>query len=52
MSYQMIRVCFREPICVVQFARPEASNAVNDRLIEECHKVLASCVRCGLLVNR
>jgi polyketide biosynthesis enoyl-CoA hydratase PksH len=43
MSYQTIRVRFREPVCVVQFARPEASNTINDRLIEACHEVLASC---------
>ena len=43
MSYQTIRVRFREPVCVVQFARPEVGNTINDRLIEECHEVLASC---------
>jgi len=43
MSYQTIWVRFREPVCVVQFAHPEASNTTNDRLIEECHEVLASC---------
>ena len=43
MSYHTIRVRFREPICVVQFTRPEVGNTISDRLIEECHEVLASC---------
>jgi polyketide biosynthesis enoyl-CoA hydratase PksH len=43
MSYQTIRVRFREPICFVQFDRPAAGNTISDRMIEECHEVLASC---------
>jgi polyketide biosynthesis enoyl-CoA hydratase PksH len=43
MSYQTIRVHFREPICFVQFDRPEAGNTISDRMIDECHEVLASC---------
>src|SRR5919109_5370763 len=43
MGYQTIRVRFREPMCFLQFDRPEAGNAINDRMIEECHEVLASC---------
>lgn len=30
-------------MCVVQFDHPAAGNTINDRLIEECHEVLASC---------
>jgi polyketide biosynthesis enoyl-CoA hydratase PksH len=43
MSYHTIRVRFRESMCFVQFDRPEAGNTINDRMIEECHEVLASC---------
>jgi hypothetical protein len=43
MSYQTIGGRFREPVCVVQFAGPEASNTIDDCLIEEDHEVLASC---------
>ncbi len=43
MSYQTIKVRFQEQICFLQFHRPEADNTINDRLIEECHQVLASC---------
>jgi polyketide biosynthesis enoyl-CoA hydratase PksH len=43
MSYQTIRVRFREPVCIIQFARPEVGNTINNRFIEECHEVLASC---------
>jgi polyketide biosynthesis enoyl-CoA hydratase PksH len=43
MSYQTIKVRFQEQICFLQFHRPEANNTINDRLIAECHQVLASC---------
>jgi len=43
MSYQTVRVRFRDPICFVQFDRPEANNTINDRLITECHDVLVFC---------
>jgi polyketide biosynthesis enoyl-CoA hydratase PksH len=43
MSYQTIRVHFQEPICFIQFYRPEANNTINDRLIEECHQGLLLC---------
>jgi polyketide biosynthesis enoyl-CoA hydratase PksH len=43
LSYQTIRVRFQEPICFLQFHRPEANNTINDRLIEECSQVLALC---------
>ena len=43
MSYQTIQVRFQEPVCFVQFHRPEANNSINDRLIEECHQVLELC---------
>ena len=43
MSYQTIRVRFEEPICFLQFYRPEANNTINDLLIEECRLVLEAC---------
>jgi len=43
MSYQTIQVRFQEPICFLQFNRPEANNTINERLVEECHQVLALC---------
>jgi len=43
MSYQTIKVRFQEQTCFLQFHRPGANNTINDRLIEECHQVLASC---------
>jgi len=43
MSYQTIRVRFQEPICFLQFYRPQANNTINELLIEECHQVLEMC---------
>ena len=43
MSYQTIQVRWQEPVCFLQFHRPEANNTINDRLIEECRQVLALC---------
>lgn len=43
MSYQTIKVRFQDPVCFLQFYRPEANNTINDRLIEECSQVLALC---------
>lgn len=43
MSYQTIKVRWQEPVCFLQFNRPEANNTINDRLIEECRQVLALC---------
>lgn len=43
MNYQTIKVRFQEPVCFLQFHRPEANNTISDRLIEECHNVLALC---------
>ncbi len=40
MNYQTIKVRFQEPICFLQLFRPEANNAMNDLLIEECHHAL------------
>ena len=43
MSYQTIQVRFQEPVCFLQFNRPEANNTINDRLIKECRQVLDLC---------
>jgi polyketide biosynthesis enoyl-CoA hydratase PksH len=43
MSYQTIRVRFQEQICFLQFYRPEANNAINERMLEECREVFAAC---------
>ena len=43
MSYQTIKVRFQEPVCFLQFYRPEANNTINDRLVEECHDILTLC---------
>lgn len=43
MNYQTLQVRFQEPVCFLQIHRPEANNTINDRLIEECHQVLALC---------
>jgi polyketide biosynthesis enoyl-CoA hydratase PksH len=43
MNYQTIRVRFQDPICFIQFYRPDANNTINERLIEECNQVLELC---------
>ena len=43
MDYKTLRVRFEDPICYLQFYRPEANNTINDLLVEECHHVLALC---------
>lgn len=36
MSYQTIKVRYQEPVCFIQFYRPEANNTINDLLVDEC----------------
>jgi polyketide biosynthesis enoyl-CoA hydratase PksH len=43
MNYQTIQVRFEGPFCYLQFHRPEASNTINNLLIEECFQVLNLC---------
>lgn len=43
MSYQAIKVCFQEPVCFIQFNRPESNNTINHQLIEECFEVMTLC---------
>lgn len=42
-EYETLRVRFEEDICYLQLHRPEASNTINDRLVEECRQVLELC---------
>ncbi|MCC5467068.1 enoyl-CoA hydratase/isomerase [Pelosinus baikalensis] len=43
MNYQTIQVRFQDPVCFIQFYRPEFNNTINERLIEECNQVLELC---------
>ncbi len=40
--YQTIQVRLTGPVFTLRFARPEAGNTINARLIEECHQALSS----------
>lgn len=50
MNYQTIKVRFQEPVCFLQFNRPDAKNTINDLLIEECLQVLALCEETATIV--
>ncbi|MCL6590817.1 MAG: enoyl-CoA hydratase/isomerase [Firmicutes bacterium] len=43
MSFQTIQVRFQEPVCFIQFDRPQNNNTINDLLIQECNQVLDLC---------
>ena len=43
MNYQALKVRYQEPVCFLQFYRPQANNTINDCLVEECHDVLSRC---------
>ncbi len=43
MPYQTLQVDFRDPVCHVQLARPDADNTINDQLVAELHAVLTLC---------
>ncbi|TXH64675.1 MAG: enoyl-CoA hydratase/isomerase [Lysobacteraceae bacterium] len=43
MTYQSIEVQFQDTVCGIRIARPQAGNAIDDRLIEEFHRALATC---------
>lgn len=40
---ETIRARFDNDICFLQIYRPDAGNSINDRLIEECSRVLDDC---------
>lgn len=42
-NYETIQVRFDEDICFIQIHRPDANNAINDRLIEEFAEALNLC---------
>jgi polyketide biosynthesis enoyl-CoA hydratase PksH len=42
-NYRTIRVRWHEPVCFLQFHRPEANNTIDEQLIEECLQVLTLC---------
>jgi len=43
LKWKTIKVRFEDPICYIQFSRPEAKNAINEILIQECIQVLNIC---------
>ena len=43
MNYETLQVRLQDSICHVQFDRPQANNTINQRLVEECHRVLDTC---------
>lgn len=43
MTYETIKVDYRDAICFLQIDRPEANNTINGRLVAECHDVLSAC---------
>lgn len=44
MDFQTIKLQFRDGLCLLDFDRPESGNAVNRRMIEECHAALDLCL--------
>ncbi|MBA3720779.1 MAG: enoyl-CoA hydratase/isomerase [Parachlamydiaceae bacterium] len=43
-NYETIKVQKNNPICQIQFNRPEAKNTINDLLIQEIMEVLDNCI--------
>jgi len=43
MNYRTIRVRYQEPVCYLQFYRPEDNNSINELMIEECTHVMSRC---------
>jgi polyketide biosynthesis enoyl-CoA hydratase PksH len=48
--HDRLRVRFDEQICFIQLHRPEADNAIDRRLIDECHEVLRHCEHAASVV--
>jgi len=42
-TYETIKVEFRESVCFLQIDRPEANNTISGQLVKECHDVLDAC---------
>jgi polyketide biosynthesis enoyl-CoA hydratase PksH len=49
-TYETIKVRFEEDICFIQIYRPEANNAINDRLIDEFTEALKLCEESAKIV--
>ncbi|AHZ14670.1 enoyl-CoA hydratase/isomerase [Bacillus velezensis] len=43
MEWKTIKVEFDGPICYIKFNRPNTKNAINNLLIEECHRAVSLC---------
>ncbi|BDG78963.1 enoyl-CoA hydratase/isomerase [Bacillus subtilis] len=43
MEWKTIKVRFEGPVCYIKFNRPNAKNAINNLLIEECHRAIILC---------
>ncbi|MCW2306570.1 enoyl-CoA hydratase/isomerase [Rhodobium gokarnense] len=43
MTYETLKVTTEKNVCRIVFDRPEAGNALNDKLIAECAEVVARC---------
>ena len=43
MNFETLKVNFQEQICFIQLYRPQAMNSINQKMIEEFHKVLDMC---------
>ena len=43
MTYETIKVQFKESICFLQIDRPQANNTISNQLVTECNHVLAAC---------
>ena len=48
--YERLRVRFDEQICFIQLHRPEADNAIDQQLIDECSEALRHCEHAASVV--
>jgi len=49
-SYEAIRVQFRDSICFLQIDRPQADNTINRQLVAECNDALLACEESATVV--
>lgn len=49
-TYERLRVRFDEQICFIQLHRPEADNAIDQQLIDECSEALRHCEHAASVV--
>ena len=50
MDYQTVSVRFDGSVCFLQMNRPEAGNAINTLMVEECRQVLRVCEKSATVV--